>query len=106
MTEQPNWNIIRSLDEIPQFASEREEHDYWKTHTMSDDLLNQPAEDDLPTTRPRQRTIALRLSDDTVARAKAVAARRHIGYQTLIKEFITERLYDEEKRVGLRPVSE
>jgi predicted DNA binding CopG/RHH family protein len=106
MTERPSWTIIHSLDEIPQFASERDEHEYWKTHTMSDELLAQPVEDDLPTTRPRQRTIALRLSDDTIARAKAVAARRHIGYQTLIKEFITERLYDEEKRVGLRPISE
>jgi hypothetical protein len=37
-----------------------------------------------------------------IQRAKVLAARRHIGYQTLLKEFVIERLYEEEKRAGLR----
>jgi hypothetical protein len=42
------------------------------------------------------------LGDDVVARAKALAAVRNTGYQTLLKEFVIERLYEEEKRAGLR----
>ena len=34
-------------------------------------------------------------------RIKVLAARRHKGYQTLLKEFVIERLYEEEKREGL-----
>lgn len=44
-------------------------------------------------------------SDDDEAKYddhfKAVAARQYIGYQTLLKQFVTERLYEEEKREGL-----
>jgi len=46
--------------------------------------------------------VPIRFSDDVIQRAKALAARRHIGYQTLLKEFVVERLYEEEKRAGLR----
>lgn len=32
---------------------------------------------------------------------KVLVARRHKGYQTLLKEFVLERLYEEEKHEGL-----
>ncbi|MGZ5296674.1 MAG: hypothetical protein ACXWYT_07140 [Actinomycetota bacterium] len=32
-----------------------------------------------------------------------LAARRGAGYQTLLKEFVSERLYEEEKRRGVQP---
>jgi hypothetical protein len=34
-------------------------------------------------------------------RLKTLAERRDKGYQTLLKEFVVERLYEEEKREGL-----
>jgi hypothetical protein len=43
----------------------------------------------------------VRFDDSTLQRIKALAARRHKGYQTLLKEFVIERLYEEEKREGL-----
>ena len=43
----------------------------------------------------------MRFDDSTLQRLKALAARRHKGYQTLLKEFVMERLYEEEKREGL-----
>jgi hypothetical protein len=50
--------------------------------------------------RPRGRTtpIAVRFDEFTVKRLKELAARRNTGYQTLLKEFVVERLYEEEKR--------
>jgi CopG antitoxin of type II toxin-antitoxin system len=78
------------------FATEDEEHRYWATHTLSKALLNQmgPVEDGfLPPPRPRTKPVPIRFSDDIIQRAKVLAARRHIGYQTLLKEFVIERLY-------------
>ena len=43
----------------------------------------------------------MRFDDSTLQRIKVLAARRHKGYQTLLKEFVMERLYEEEKRKGL-----
>ena len=96
--------IIERIEDIPAFASEAEEAQFWDTHTFSDALLETfgTIEDGvLPPPRPRTRPVAIRFDTDTLTRLKAVARKKHKGYQTLLKEFVTERLYEEEKREGL-----
>ncbi len=52
--------------------------------------------------RPGRTTpVAIRFDRFTLKRLKALAALRNIGYQTLLKEFVIERLYEEEKRTGI-----
>lgn len=51
-----------------------------------------------PRTRGRTTPIAVRFDEFTIKRLKDLAARRNTGYQTLLKEFVVERLYEEEKR--------
>jgi hypothetical protein len=54
------------------------------------------------TIRPGRTTpIAVRFDQFTLTRLKALAALRNTGYQTLLKEFVIERLYEEEKREGI-----
>jgi hypothetical protein len=49
----------------------------------------------------RTKPIAIRFDQFTLTRLKALAALRNTGYQTLLKEFVIERLYEEEKREGI-----
>jgi hypothetical protein len=52
--------------------------------------------------RPGRTTpIAIRFDQFTLMRLKALAASRNTGYQTLLKEFVVERLYEEERREGI-----
>jgi predicted DNA binding CopG/RHH family protein len=52
--------------------------------------------------RPGRTTpIAIRFDQFTLKRLKALASLRNTGYQTLLKEFVVERLYEEEKREGI-----
>jgi len=52
--------------------------------------------------RPGRTTpIAIRFDQFTLKRLRAMAAARNTGYQTLLKEFVIERLYEEEKREGI-----
>ena len=52
--------------------------------------------------RPGRTTpIAIRFDQFTLKRLKALAALHNTGYQTLLKEFVVERLYEEEKRAGI-----
>jgi predicted DNA binding CopG/RHH family protein len=52
--------------------------------------------------RPGRTTpIAIRFDQFTLKRLKTLAALHNIGYQTLLKEFVVERLYEEEKREGI-----
>lgn len=95
-------------EDIPPFANEDEEAEFWATHFLSENLAKDlkprtPNDPDLPKPRPMPRTmmISLRLDETTLRRIKALAAKRRQGYQSLLKQFLAERLYEEEKREGL-----
>lgn len=101
---------VERWSDVPAFASEREEHEFWATHELAGEALESMrpgAPDWLPPPeafdQPAQRTrpISVRLDADVLRRLKAVAAKKHKGYQSLLKEFLVERLYEEEKREGL-----
>jgi hypothetical protein len=100
----PVRTTIRQLEEIPLFQNEAEEHAFWAAHEFSDSLWDQAepfGPDELPPARSVTRPVAIRFDAHTLERIKVLARKRHKGYQTLLKEFVTERLYEEEKREGL-----
>jgi hypothetical protein len=95
---------IDSADQIPAFHTEAEEQAFWATHTLSDRMLDQAEpipEEDLPPVRERTSPIPIRFDLDVLRRLRVLATRKHTGYQTLLKQFVVERLYEEEKREGL-----
>ena len=107
--DEDGFIVIYSPADIPAFSSEADEARFWDTHSWSDDLLDGaakgPRDPDLPPPRTRGKKqaapISLRLADNTTERLKRLAARRGMGYQTLLKQFLLERLYEEEKREGI-----
>ena len=134
---------IQNMSDVPNFATDEEEHEFWATHYIGDDIELKTRETfDHPLPPPRERSvtvdlpeevleglrevarargisvrrllqsldvpkskrsspIAVRFEDDTVARLKTLAERKGMGYQTLLKAFVQERLYEEEKREGV-----
>jgi predicted DNA-binding protein len=54
-----------------------------------------------PAVRARSKTISIRVEPDMLRRLQYLAARKGTRYQTLVKDFVTERLYEEEKREGI-----
>lgn len=99
---------IHSWDDVPEFTTESEEAEFWATHSLGDALLVEDpnADPDFPRPRPRTKPVSFRFDDDTLARLKVVARKKHTGYQTLAKQFVLERLYEEEKREGIIPERE
>ncbi|CAN5203393.1 hypothetical protein BH20ACT24_BH20ACT24_02570 [soil metagenome] len=100
---QSRMTTVHSWEEVPAFASEAAEAAFWATHELNDALLadmTSDADESLPPPRARTKPVALRFDETLIRRAKALAFRRGTGYQTLLKEFIVERLYEEEKREG------
>lgn len=102
---------IKSWDEVPSFASEREEQEWWDGHTLSEEMLEtfepRSERDLLPpprgetVTRPRKAPVSVRMEKDLVNRLRALAAVKGIGYQTLMRQFVADRVYEEEKREGI-----
>jgi uncharacterized protein (DUF4415 family) len=90
--------------DIPEFSSEEEARAFWDSHEITEEYLEQAGEAiDLPPTRPRRRShsTSVRLDEDLSRRLKVLAHKKGKGYQTLLKEFVLERLYEEEKREGI-----
>jgi uncharacterized protein (DUF4415 family) len=99
---------VESSEEIPQFSNEAEEAEFWASHSLGETFLEKMKplpEDILPPARPRTQPISLRLDSDVLERVRALAETKHKGYQTLMKEFVVERLYEEEKREGILPTN-
>lgn len=95
---------VNDVSEIPAFQSETEERDFWSTHSFGHGFLEQPTSlDDLPAPRARTRPVSMRFDESTIQRLRTLAEKRHKGYQSLAREFIVERLYEEERREGIVP---
>ena len=102
---------IKSWDEVPEFQNEHEEHEFWGSHSLSEELLetfeprsersNLPPPRELTITRPRKGSVSVRMENDLVNRLKTLAAVKGIGYQTLLRQFVADRVYEEEKREGI-----
>ena len=96
---------IQSMDEVPQGMSEAQEAEFWATHSLGEGVEVHPVAEDDPDFPPVRTTespkISLRIEQDVVKRLKVLARKKQMGYQTLLKSFVIERLYEEEKREGV-----
>jgi hypothetical protein len=100
---------------IPEFASEAEEAEFWANHDISE-LLDQmedvtgspPSELAVGSGRTGSRArkrppngrmdlVSIRLPAAMIDELKAIAERRHVPYQTMIRAWLGERLEQEER---------
>jgi predicted DNA binding CopG/RHH family protein len=83
---------------MPYFNSEQEESDFWDTHVITDYLEElTPTDAVFVDARPRKTLISLRLDPATIAQLKAIARQKGVGYQTLMRMWVMERLEHESK---------
>ena len=79
--------------QIPKFESEDQERRYWAQHDSSEFVDWAGAERRrFPNLRPTLRTISLRLPEAMIGHLKILANKRDIPYQSLLKQFLAERL--------------
>jgi predicted DNA binding CopG/RHH family protein len=87
---------------LPEFKSLEEEWEYWESKSP-EELLAESEEVEIEYVDARPKTlISLRLPSSTIEGLKALAVRRGIGYQTMIRMWVMERL-EEETRKAKRP---
>ncbi len=86
---------IKDWSELPEFDSEKEEHDYWQKHEIDGDLMNGSVHQ--PDSR-ESTTITLRFDPRMLSRIKRMARSRYLNYQSMMKQWLSERLEDETRR--------
>ena len=84
---------------VPTFSSDQQEREYWARHDSTDHVeWSQAERPSSPLLRPTLRTISLRLPESMIGQLKLLAIRRDIPYQSLLKQFLAERLQLERAR--------
>lgn len=94
----------RARSTIPAFRSEAEERRFWETHDTSPFVDWSKARVAVfPNLKPSTETISLRLPAALLAELKALANRRDVPYQSLLKVFLAERIARETEAVSAPP---
>jgi len=93
----------RTKKPIPSFRSEEEEREFWETHDTTDYVdWSQGRIVRFPNLRPSTTTISLRLPAPLLADLKALANKRDVPYQSLLKVFVAERVAKEQRSPNRR----
>ena len=97
--------IVNKLSQ--ETMNELEIQEFWQDHQVGSDLLDSSLEPDIKAklqqarNERKSRNITLNLSKGLEQRLRQLAEVEGIGYQTLIKQFLIERTYQEEVRRGI-----
>jgi predicted DNA binding CopG/RHH family protein len=90
----PSLKSIRAWKELPAFETEQDEAAYWAGHQLDGRLMQ------VSVHRADVRestTITLRFDPRMLSRIKRIARRRYLNYQSMIKQWLSERLEQELK---------
>jgi len=85
-------DVVTKWENIPQFTCDHDEAKYWLDHRLDAKLmeLSLSGADQSEST-----TITLRIDPRMLARVKRLARSRYLNYQSMIKQWLSERLEQE-----------
>jgi predicted DNA binding CopG/RHH family protein len=89
------------LKPIPEFASEAEEQEFWRTADTTEYFdWSQARRVVFPNLKPSTTPISMRIPDILLAELKRLANEQDVPYQSLMKVYLSERVATERRRRG------
>lgn len=94
----------RQLKPVPSFRTEGEEAEFWSKHSSADYAFEDTQERVELTgalkarVKQRKQLLTLRLEKQQIEKAKRIARRKSLGYQTLLRMWIAEGIERELRR--------
>lgn len=88
---------MKKLKKIPRFKNEDEEDKFWSTHDTTDyfDISKAIINPVFPNLKPSRRTVTIRLPESLLNSLKAIANKKDVPYQSLVKIFLAEKVKEE-----------
>lgn len=84
--------VISNWSELTEFDTEEDEAQFWKNARIDSRLMNASL---LKADTRESTTITLRFDPRMLARIKRIARSRYLNYQSMIKQWLAERLEKE-----------
>ncbi len=85
--------IINTWDEVPAFDGEEGEAAFWMDRAVSIRLMDSSLAESAESSESV--TITLRMDPRMLSRIKRLARTRYLNYQSMIKQWLSERMEDE-----------
>ena len=86
--------LVRAWKDVPSFEAEDEECHFWASHQVDARLMQMSIHrNDVR----ESTTITLRFDPRMLSRIKRIARRRYLNYQSMIKQWLSERMEQEMK---------
>ena len=85
-------SVVNDWDSVPLFANLEEEAKFWETHQIG---LRQMQSSLVSTDTNESTTITLRMDPRMLSRLKRLARQRYLNYQSMLKQWVAERLEKE-----------
>ena len=85
---------ITSWDQLPDFESDADEHAFWLEHELDPKLMAASVHE---ADSRESTTITLRFDPRMLSRIKRIARSRFLNYQSMMKQWLAERLEEEMK---------
>ncbi len=92
-------DLVIKWQDIPAFATETEEAKFWMAHRLDARLMESSL---AGMDQSESTTITLRIDPRMLARLKRLARSRYLNYQSMIKQWLSERLEQELRDRGAR----
>lgn len=93
-SDQSELRTLHAWSEVPAFDDEVAEASFWLGHGLDPKLMN----GSIPKSDARESaTVTLRFDPRLLARLKRVARSRYLNYQSMIKQWLAERLEQESR---------
>ena len=87
--------IINQWEEIPRFKNDRQEMNYWRDARLDVRLMENSVA--AGTNATESVTITLRMDPRMLSRIKRLARSRFLNYQSMIKQWLSERMERENR---------
>lgn len=88
---------MNQIKKLPQFKNEDAERKFWATHDLTDyfDISQAIINPIFPNLKSSTRTVSIRLPESLIASLKALANKKDVPYQSLVKIFLAEKIKEE-----------
>lgn len=86
---------ISTWDDLPDFDSEQAEAEFWKEHELDPHLIKNSLH---ATDSKDSTTVTLRFDPRMLSKIKRIARGRYLNYQSMIKQWLAERIEEEQNK--------
>lgn len=88
---------LSSWSDLPTFSDEKEEAAFWSNHELDPHLMQRSLHN---SDSRESTTVTLRFDPRMLSKIKRIARGRYLNYQSMVKQWLAERIEEEQRELS------